>query len=120
MDTLQPRTMPYKEKTVEKLYWAIGEVATELEVNTSLIRYWEKEFGMIRPKRTGRGDRLYLRKDIELLKHIKHLVKEKGFTLQGAKEQLRAGDKNTDKAAADIAERLQRIRERLVELSSSL
>jgi DNA-binding transcriptional MerR regulator len=81
--------MPYKEKTVEKLYWSIGEVATDLDVNTSLIRYWEKEFGMIRPKRTGRGDRLYTRKDIELLKRIQHLVKEQGFTLSGAKEQLR-------------------------------
>lgn len=119
MDILQPRTMPYKEKSVEKLYWAIGEVATELEVNTSLIRYWEKEFGMIRPKRTGRGDRLYVRKDIELLKHIKHLVKEKGFTLQGAKEQLRTGGQNAEKAA-DLTERLQRIRERLVEISGSL
>ena len=120
MDTLQPRTMPYKEKTVEKLYWAIGEVATELDVNTSLIRYWEKEFGMIRPKRTGRGDRLYVRKDIELLKRIKHLVKEKGFTLQGAKEQLRSGDKDPNKATADLAERLMRIREQLVELSNTL
>ena len=63
--------MPYKEKTVERLYWSIGEVAEQMGVNTSLIRYWEKEFGMIRPKRTGRGDRMYTSKDIDLLKRIK-------------------------------------------------
>jgi murein DD-endopeptidase MepM/ murein hydrolase activator NlpD len=53
-----PFAMPYKEKTIEKLYWSIGEVAEQLGVNTSLIRYWEKEFGTLRPKRTGKGDRL--------------------------------------------------------------
>lgn len=123
MDILQPLTMPYKEKTVEKLYWAIGEVATELEVNTSLIRYWEKEFGMIRPKRTGRGDRLYMRKDIDLLKHIKHLVKEKGFTLQGAKDQLRAGSVPEQGPAhdeqAELRQRLLAVRSRLLDLRAS-
>jgi DNA-binding transcriptional MerR regulator len=81
--------MPYKEKTVERLYWSIGEVAEDMGVNTSLIRHWEKEFGMIRPKRTGRGDRQYTRKDIALLKRIKELVKEQGYTLQGARDLLR-------------------------------
>lgn len=95
--------MPYKEKTVEKLYWSIGEVATDLAVNTSLIRYWEKEFGMIRPKRTGRGDRLYTRKDIDLLKRIKHLVKEQGFTLNGAKEQLRSKEEEPEAVPPDLA-----------------
>lgn len=111
--------MPYKEKTVERLYWPIGEVAEQMGVNTSLIRYWEKEFGMIRPKRTGRGDRLYTVKDIELLKRIKHLVKDQGFTLQGAREQLRRG---TDEAVAtstphdDIRQRLMVIRDGLLRL----
>lgn len=115
--------MPYKEKTVEKLYWSIGEVATDLAVNTSLIRYWEKEFGMIRPKRTGRGDRLYTRKDIELLKRIQHLVKEQGFTLQGAKDQLRKSAEPEAPTAKDeqseLRQRLLGVRERLLELSSS-
>lgn len=110
--------MPYKEKIVEKLYWSIGEVAGELDVNTSLIRYWEKEFGMIRPKRTGRGDRLYTRKEIDLLKRIKHLVKEQGFTLQGAREQLRKGDPGTGPATGqvELRERLEAVRERLLAL----
>lgn len=116
--------MPYKERTVEKLYWSIGEVAGELEVNTSLIRYWEKEFGMIRPKRTGRGDRLYTRKEIDLLKRIKHLVKEEGFTLQGAREQLRKRSADEPAAPAqpnpngheELRDKLLEIRSRLLEL----
>lgn len=81
--------MPLKEKTIERMYWTIGEVAGELGVNPSLLRYWEKEFGSLRPKRTNRGDRLYTREDIGQLQRIQHLVKEKGFTLHGAKGELR-------------------------------
>lgn len=110
-------TMPYKEKTIEKLYWSIGEVAAELGVNASLIRYWEKEFGTLRPRRTGRGDRLFTRKDIEQLQRIQHLVKEKGFTLAGAKEQLRAVEPTTaPDARTALRERLERVREKLLAL----
>ena len=84
--------MPWKERTVEKLYWTIGEVAEELGVNNSSIRYWEKEVGTINPKRTAKGDRLYTRKEIEHLRTVQHLVKEKGYTLNGAKTQLRKPD----------------------------
>lgn len=84
--------MPLKEKPVERMYWSIGEVAEDLGVNTSLLRYWEKEFGTLRPKRTNKGDRLYTRNDILQLKRIQFLVKEKGFTLQGAKNQLRKSE----------------------------
>lgn len=112
--------MPYREKTIDRLYWSIGEVAGELGVNTSLIRYWEKEFGTIRPKRTGKGDRLYTRKEIDQLKRIQHLVKEKGFTLHGAKEQLRAADGPApDEGAArsrEVLQRLQRVRRELLAL----
>jgi DNA-binding transcriptional MerR regulator len=107
--------MPYKEKSVEKLYWSIGEVAEQLEVNTSLIRYWEKEFGSLRPKRTGRGDRLYTTKDIEHLKRIQHLVKEKGFTLQGAKEQLRNGPSQATRDM-ELRERLEKLRSALLDM----
>lgn len=116
-------TMPYKERTVEKLYWSIGEVAGELDVNTSLIRYWEKEFGMIRPKRTGRGDRSYTRKEIELLKRIKYLVKEEGFTLQGAREQLRKRNQGAEAAAtpaAAIPEYAEELRDKLLGIRSKL
>ena len=70
--------MPLKPKTIEKIYWTIGEVAEEIGVNTSSIRFWEKEFGTINPRRTNRGDRLYGRKEIEQLRTIQHLVKDKG------------------------------------------
>lgn len=111
--------MPYKEKTIEKLYWSIGEVAAELGVNTSLIRYWEKEFGTLRPRRTGRGDRLFTRKDIDQLRKIQHLVKEKGFTLNGAKEQLRhiaPPQPPAPDAQAELRQRLERVREQLLAL----
>lgn len=114
--------MPYKEKTIEKLYWSIGEVASELGVNTSLIRYWEKEFGSLKPKRTGKGDRLYAKKDIEQLQRIQHLVKEKGFTLQGAREQLRSTEQHGTSTASDVGElrdRLLGIRTKLLALRSA-
>lgn len=108
--------MPWKEKTIEKLYWSIGEVAEQLGVNTSLIRYWEKEFGTLKPKRTGKGDRLYTKKDIEQLQKIQHLVKEKGFTLQGAREQLRKTDLVEEVAVLDI----DALRDRLLEIRTKL
>ncbi len=108
--------MPWKEKTIEKLYWSIGEVAEQLGVNTSLIRYWEKEFGSLKPKRTGKGDRLYTKKDIEQLQRIQHLVKEKGFTLQGAREQLRKADQIEEAAVLDIGS----LRDKLLEIRAKL
>lgn len=108
--------MPWKEKTIEKLYWSIGEVAEQLGVNTSLIRYWEKEFGNLKPKRTGKGDRLYTKKEIEQLQRIQHLVKEKGFTLQGAREQLRKAEQVEEVATLDI----EQLRNRLLDLRSKL
>lgn len=108
-------TMPYKERTIGKLYWTIGEVAVELGVNTSLIRYWEKEFGTLRPRRNGKGDRLYTHKDIDQLRRIHHLVKEQGFTLNGAKEKLRAAEEAPDRFA-EVRERLLVVRRALLEL----
>ncbi|HQW05997.1 MAG: MerR family transcriptional regulator [Flavobacteriales bacterium] len=108
--------MAYKEKTIEKLYWSIGEVAEQLGVNTSLIRYWEKEFGTLRPKRTGKGDRSYTKKDIEQLQRIQHLVKEKGFTLQGAREQLRKVDEVESTGPLDM----EGLRDRLLEIRTQL
>ncbi|HRH70391.1 MAG TPA: MerR family transcriptional regulator [Flavobacteriales bacterium] len=108
--------MPWKEKTIEKLYWSIGEVAEQLGVNTSLIRYWEKEFGNLKPKRTGKGDRLYTKKEIEQLQRIQHLVKEKGFTLQGAREQLRKAEQVEEVATLDV----EQLRNRLLDLRSKL
>lgn len=71
-----------------KLYYSIGEVADMFGVNASLIRFWEKEFEVIRPKKTAKGNRKFTPKDIEVLKSIFDLVKVKGFTLEGAKKAL--------------------------------
>jgi DNA-binding transcriptional MerR regulator len=81
--------MPYKEKEIEKLYFTIGEVAQMFNVNTSHIRFWSKEFEVIRPATNKKGNRLYTQSDIENFRKIYHLVKEKGFTLKGAKSELK-------------------------------
>lgn len=73
---------------INKAYYTIGEVAEILELNSSLIRFWEKEFDSLNPKKNKKGNRLFRPEDIELLKKIKYLVKEKKYTLQGAKEAL--------------------------------
>jgi DNA-binding transcriptional MerR regulator len=117
--------MPLKPKTIEKLYFTIGEVAVELGVNNSSIRFWEKEFGTIIPKRTNRGDRLYTRKEIEQLRTIQRLVKEEGFTLNGAKERLKRGlpSDEPEPRTVDleqVRERLLEVRRRLVALRDSL
>jgi len=111
--------MPLKEKTIGKLYWTIGEVAEQLGVNTSMLRYWEKEFGMLRPKRTNRGDRLYTQDDIKLVRTIHELLKDRGYTIQGAKDHLRGAVKQVD-ATTEVRERLLRIRGELLELRGLL
>lgn len=81
--------MPYKEKEIERLYYSIGEVAKMFEVNTSHIRFWSKQFDVIKPSTNKKGNRLFTKADVENLKKIYHLVKEKGFTLKGAKVELK-------------------------------
>ena len=73
----------------EKLYYTIGEVSKAFKVNPSLIRFWEKEFEVLKPKKNSKGTRRYSSIDIENFQTIHHLVKEKGYTLEGAKEQLK-------------------------------
>lgn len=103
----------------EKLYYSIGEVADLFQVNPSLIRFWEKEFPQLRPSKNDRGKRFYTSKDIEQLRTIYILVKEKGFTLQGAREHLSKGRSETKKEA-EILDRLNQIRKSLVDLRDSI
>jgi DNA-binding transcriptional MerR regulator len=79
----------------EKLYYTIGEVAKAFEVNASLIRFWEKEFDVIQPKKNAKGTRRFTPSDIKNLELIYHLVKERGFTLEGAKTHLKENKKAT-------------------------
>ncbi|KJS06707.1 MAG: hypothetical protein VR77_03660 [Flavobacteriales bacterium BRH_c54] len=74
-----------------KLFYTIGEVANMFNVNTSLIRFWEKEFDIIKPQKNKKGNRLFTKKDIDNFHIIFHLVKEKGYTLEGAKNKLKSG-----------------------------
>lgn len=111
--------MPLKEKTIERIYWTIGEVADQLEVNTSLLRYWEKEFGMLRPKRTSKGDRLYTKDDIAKVREIQVLLKDKGFTIQGAKDQLRGSREQVDNTR-ELVDRLRRVRSELLTLRDDI
>ena len=87
--------MPYKEKPTEKLFYKIGEVAKMFKVNVSLIRFWEKEFDILKPKKNKKGNRLFTEKDVDNLTIIYHLVKERGFTLEGAKQKLKENKSDT-------------------------
>jgi len=111
--------MPYKEKKVEKLYYSIGEVADMFKVNTSLIRFWEKEFDIIKPKKNKKGNRLFTQKDIDNFHLIYHLVKEKGMTLKGAKKKLK---ENPDEQEhnLEIIKSLEEIKEMLLVVKESL
>ena len=102
----------------EKLYYSIGEVAQAFKVNTSLIRFWEKEFDSISPKKNKKGDRFFTPKDIENFKIIFHLVKEKGYTLEGAKVVLQS-QKNLSKKVEIIA-RLELVKAELIKLKELL
>jgi DNA-binding transcriptional MerR regulator len=110
--------MPYKEKKVEKLFYSIGEVANMFGVNTSLIRFWEKYFDIIKPKKNKKGNRLFTKADINNFKLIYHLVKEQRLTLEGARKKL-AEDKNKTVNNFEAIESLKRIREMLVEIEES-
>ncbi len=111
--------MPYKEKVIEKKYFSIGEVAEMLNVATSLIRFWESEFDIIKPKKNRKGNRQFTREDIDNVKLIYHLVKEKGYTLQGAKDLLRDGNETT-KEKVEIIDSLKKIKKFLLEIRSKL
>lgn len=102
-----------------KLYYSISEVARQFDVNESLLRYWEKEFPQLRPKKAGRGVRQYTEEDIETVKLIYHLVKERGMTLPGARKRLR-DNKGQTVDNMDVVERLKAIRAELVAMRDAL
>ncbi len=111
--------MPYKEKEIEKKYYTIGEVADDLGVATSLIRFWEGEFDIIKPKKNRKGNRQFTKEDIKNVKLIYHLVKEKGYTLQGAREFIKS-DVNAALDKVEMIESLKRLRGFLVDIRDQL
>ncbi len=111
--------MPWKSKPTEKLYWSISEVADLLGVNASIIRYWEGEFDEIQPHKNKKGNRLFTKDDIEQLKTVHYLVKVKGHTIAGAKEQLKF-NKIAVNSKAEAVAKLEQIKGYLLELKGLL
>lgn len=102
----------------DKLYYSIGEVAKAFDVNTSLIRYWEQEFPIIKPKKNKKGNRYFTPADVHHLQIIYHLVKEKGYTLDGARIALATNDKISE--TVTLINRLQFVKAELEKLKNSL
>ncbi|WP_343330877.1 MerR family transcriptional regulator [Polaribacter staleyi] len=103
----------------EKRYYKIGEVAKAFNVNTSLIRFWEKEFDIIKPKKNAKGNRLFTQEDIKNFKLIFSLVKERGFTLEGAKQKLKQNPESTIHNQ-DIINRLEGVKAELIKIKNQL
>ena len=103
----------------EKRYYGIGEVAKAFGVNTSLIRFWEKEFEIIQPKKNAKGNRKFTPEDIKNLELIYHLVKERGFTLDGAKVHLKENKKKT-LDNFEIIRKLETVKTELLKIKNQL
>jgi DNA-binding transcriptional MerR regulator len=103
----------------QKLYYSIGEVADMFDVNTSLIRFWEKEFSVIRPHKNKRGQRMFTNKDIENFHRIYHLVKERGMTLSGAKSLMKSQPESTENKF-QVVKSLKSIRARLEAIKNNI
>ena len=103
----------------KKRYYGIGEVAKSFDVNTSLIRFWEKEFDVIKPKKNAKGNRKFTPEDIKNLKFIYHLVKERGFTLEGAKTHIKE-EKQDPLSNFEIIAKLEGIKDKLIKIKKQL
>jgi len=109
----------YVELKEGKLYYSIGEVSKAFDVNPSLIRFWDKEFDILKPKKNAKGNRMFTPEDVKHLQLIYHLVKERGFTLEGAKTHLKEGQKKTlDKF--EIIAKLEGIKSQLLQIKNNL
>ena len=111
--------MPYKKPIIEKIIFSIGEVADMIGENTSLIRYWENQFDALKPQKNKKGNRLFTKDDIELVRLIHHLVKERGLTIKGAKLKLKDNREETINHF-EIVKRLQFVKDELIAIKNSL
>lgn len=111
--------MTKKGPETARIYYSIGEVAKMFDVNTSLIRFWEKEFDIIRPHKNKKGNRLFTQKDVDNFHTIYHLVKERGHTLKGAKEKLRSAPGEVERDM-EIMKTLKQIEDFLKKLRAKL
>jgi DNA-binding transcriptional MerR regulator len=102
-----------------KRYYSMGELAKAFDVNASLIRFWDKEFDILKPKKNAKGNRMFTPEDVKNLQLIYHLVKERGFTLEGAKSHLKDGQKKT-LDSFDIISKLEGIKAQLTQIKNEL
>src|ERR1700761_6837063 len=110
--------MPYKEREINKMYYTMGEVSAMFDVNASMIRFYEKEFDVLQPKKNKKGNRLFTPEDIENLKIIFHLIQDKGYTLHGAKEHLKNNMADT-KDSVRVISALENLKKFLIERATS-
>lgn len=111
--------MPYKKPKIEKVFYSISEVAEMFNVNTSNIRFWENEFDILKPHKNAKGNRMFTNDDIENLKLIYHLLKERGMTIKGAQKKLKDNKADTLQNF-EVVKKLQEIRQMLVEIKDEL
>ena len=111
--------MPYKKPKIEKVFYSISEVADMFGVNTSNIRFWEKEFDILKPHKNAKGNRMFTKEDIENLKIIYHLLKERGMTIKGAQKKLKDNREDTINNI-EVVNRLQEIRQILIDIKEEL
>jgi DNA-binding transcriptional MerR regulator len=111
--------MPYKPNNDLKLYYSIKEVADQFGVNESLLRYWEQEFPQLKPHKSPKGNRQYTKDDIEEIRLIYHLVKEKGLTLEGAKKKI-ADNKSDVIDKLGLINRLKSIKKEILDIRKEL
>ena len=111
--------MSYKKNKIEKLYYTIGEVAKMFNVNTSLIRFWEKKFSIIKPEKNKKGNRLFTKKDIDNFHIIYNLVKERGMTLDGAEKKLKENKEDTVNDI-EVIKSLKNIKKLLLEIKEEM
>lgn len=112
--------MDNKNDKPEKLYYSISEVAGMFNENVSTLRFWEKEFGFPNPRTNKKGTRFYSKQDIEEIRTIYHLLREKGLTISGAKDSLKSHKKDDVKRISEVVERLNKIKQELLNIKQEL
>jgi DNA-binding transcriptional MerR regulator len=111
--------VPYKKPKIEKVIFTIGEVADMIGESTPTIRYWENQFEALKPQKNKKGNRLFTKDDIEMVKLIHHLLKERGMTIHGARQKLKENREETI-SNFEIVKRLQDVKQQLIEIRDGL
>jgi DNA-binding transcriptional MerR regulator len=111
--------MPYKEREISKMYYTMGEVSNMFDVNQSLIRFYEKEFDVLQPKKNKKGNRYFTNEDLQNLKIIFHLIRDKGYTIQGAKDYLK-NNMDDSKDNYRVINSLENLKKFLIEVRDQL